>query len=340
MNSSIQLTPSICLMPHQVHLPIYSTASTQNALRFPLSSLHLQATMSSLDTTFGACLIAVIIAAEYYYTHQQDGWPLKLLVAAMMCLETTHQAMITHSIYTYLVTDFNNLLPSTTSSEVVVNGLVTLLAQSLIFHINTIINHQIFTVSMGNRWITAAALLFVLSEFVYVSNPIPWTSFAQTFTSGPHVENLVIAVETLAASGDLFIAGTLSFILLRSRTGFSRSDTMINKLVCFFLGSQTNLFAIGSLLALTVVPKTFIYIVLFFCMGRLYSNSMLAILNARSSIRGDSDGILTSNDMPLSFPSRSALSRSARPNVAFEVNITQAVAKESDVDGDLKSGSN
>ncbi|KAJ6617594.1 hypothetical protein B0H10DRAFT_2218530 [Mycena sp. CBHHK59/15] len=206
------------------------------------------------------------------------------------------------------------------------------------------------TVSKNNKWLTGAALLFVLSEFamilVYVSNPqvssnfgffdnanlmnsIPWSNFSEL----PRVENLVIVVETLAASGDLFIAGVLCFILLRSRTGFSRSDTMIKKLVIFFIntGLLTSLFAIGSLVALTVAPTTFIYIVLFFCMGRLYSNSLLAILNARSIIRTGTDEVLTSRDLPLSLQPRSTGSMRPDANVTIRIETTHDTASDKDI---------
>ncbi|KAJ6568451.1 hypothetical protein B0H10DRAFT_2238187 [Mycena sp. CBHHK59/15] len=194
------------------------------------------------------------------------------------------------------------------------------------------------TVSKNNKWLTGAALLFVLSEFamilVYVSNPqvssnfgffdnanlmnsIPWSNFSEL----PRVENLVIVVETLAASGDLFIAGVLCFILLRSRTGFSRSDTMI----------KSFLFAIGSLVALTVAPTTFIYIVLFFCMGRLYSNSLLAILNARSIIRTGTDEVLTSRDLPLSLQPRSTGSMRPDANVTIRIETTHDTASDKDI---------
>ncbi len=45
---------------------------------------------------------------------------------------------------------------------------------------------------------------------------------------------LSISVNALAAAGDVLIAGTLCLLLHRSRTGFQKSDTMINKLVCTF----------------------------------------------------------------------------------------------------------
>ncbi|KAJ3836182.1 hypothetical protein F5878DRAFT_625847 [Lentinula raphanica] len=75
---------------------------------------------ATLDNTIGAFLLGVIIStalygasciqACYYYMHQQDRWPLRVLVAILMILDTLHQIFITQSMYNYLVTNFGNLL--------------------------------------------------------------------------------------------------------------------------------------------------------------------------------------------------------------------------------------
>ncbi|EED77902.1 predicted protein [Postia placenta Mad-698-R] len=70
----------------------------------------------------------------------------------------------------------------------------------------------------------------------------------------------------LDVSGDLLIAITLSVLLHGSRTGYRRSDGLINKLIA-------------------VLPTAFIYVAFFFLMGRLHTNSLLATLNARKILR-------------------------------------------------------
>ncbi|KAG6896678.1 hypothetical protein C0992_006751 [Termitomyces sp. T32_za158] len=98
---------------------------------------------------------------------------------------------------------------------------------------------------------------------------------------------LSMAVNILAALGDALIAGALCFFLQRSRTGFRKSDTMIRKLIMFTVstGVLTSICAIASLVSILVWPSTLIYAAFYFCLGRLYSNSVLATLNARQSIR-------------------------------------------------------
>ncbi|KAJ7282029.1 hypothetical protein C8J57DRAFT_1500685 [Mycena rebaudengoi] len=215
-----------------------------------------------LDNTFGVTLIGVIVAAElhgvacvqawYYYTHQNDEWPLKLFVAAVMCFDTIHQALITHSGYTYLVTNFNNppalgTIVWSLVVEVLFSGLTALLVQSFL-------TVRVWRLSKRNIWLTGTAALLVLAEFgcvvAYVILAMPLNSFADLM----RLKILSTVVNAFAAASDLLIAGILCILLLYSRTGFSKTDNVIKKLVLFFVntGLITSLFAVASLVSVTI----------------------------------------------------------------------------------------
>ncbi|KAF7370965.1 hypothetical protein MSAN_00730600 [Mycena sanguinolenta] len=322
-----------------------------------------------LDKTFGVGFIGVVVAAGlhgvscvqawWYYTHQDDRWPLKLLVGAVMTFDTIHQALISHTVYTYLITNYNNgaeLLQIVWSLlvEVLFNGLTALLVQRFtnslldVLHLTPLsfLTLRIWRLSNGNIWLTGIALLLVWGEFGCVLAYVALSLRLHTFVELVELKALSITVNALAAAGDVFIAGTLTWLLHRSRTGFHRSDTMIRKLTIFAVntGAVTSLCAIGSLISICVAGNTFIYILFFFCMGRLYCNSLLATLNARKSIRGAADGIhTTSENLSLSlreFPKNTAsLSlASKRPNISIKIDTTQEFNRDGE-DGE-KAGSN
>ncbi|KAF8649291.1 hypothetical protein AX16_005895 [Volvariella volvacea WC 439] len=259
-----------------------------------------------LGNTFGAALVGVIVAATlhgvscvqawYYYTHQTDPWAVKLLVGAVMLFDSVHQALISHTVYTYLVTNFND--PTRLGTivwsiivEVLFNGFTALLVQSFL-------TMRVWRLSNRNPWVTTLVLVLVLGEFGCV---VAFTAMAihfRTFEELATLKDLSIIVNALAAAGDVLIAGTLCTLLHCSRTGFHRSDTMINKLILFAVntGVLTSLCAIASLVSIVVAGNTFFYIAFFFCIGRLYTNSLLATLNARKMIRGAADGIHSTSD--------------------------------------------
>ncbi|KAH8804266.1 hypothetical protein DL96DRAFT_637435 [Flagelloscypha sp. PMI_526] len=260
---------------------------------------------ANMDTTLGAAFIGVVVAAVlhgvscvqawYYFTHQRDPSYLVALVVAVMVFDTVHQALISHTVYTYLVTNYGNpaILTQLTWSlltEVIFNGLTAFLVQ-------TFLTLRVWKLSNHNYLVTAVIYSLVLAEFGTVTAfaikaLANFTTFAQLAT----LQSLSVTVNALAAMGDVMIAMTLCTLLHRSRTGFHRSDTIINKLILFAVntGVLTSLCAIASLISILLAPNTFIYITFFFIIGRLYSNSLLATLNARKMIRSAADGITTS----------------------------------------------
>lgn len=103
------------------------------------------------------------------------------------------------------------------------------------------------------------------------------------------IANWSRAINALAAVSDVAIAVILIFLLQRSRTGFRRSDSVINRLILFSLntGLLTSIDALLSLITvrlkkssvqnylahywltqITVLPNTFVYITFFVTISR------------------------------------------------------------------------
>ncbi|EDR07339.1 uncharacterized protein LACBIDRAFT_294515 [Laccaria bicolor S238N-H82] len=172
-------------------------------------------------------------------------------------------------------------------------GLTALLVQSFL-------TARIWILSDRNIWLTGVIGVLVVGEFgsilgSFQLSTLFYSAHSKNSTSVYDHFTLSITVNALAAAGDILIAGTLCTLLHLSRTGIHRSDTIYTKLIVFSLntGLLTSLCAVASLVSILAAGNTFIYIAFFFCMGRLYTNSLLATLNARKRIRGLSDGIDT-----------------------------------------------
>lgn len=254
--------------------------------------------MGTVDNTFGAFLIGVVVSAMlygvtcvqtwYYFSRYfSDPWHIKLLVGAIFLSDSIHQALITHTVYTYLVTDFDNIgnlekIVWSLSIEVLFNGFTGFMVQSFL-------TMRVYQLSRKNVIATASVLSLVIAEFViviiYVAKAVKLTTFVQV----PQIKSLSMCVNAVAAAGDILITVFLCTFLHQSRTGFHQSDTLINKLMLFSIntGLLTSVCAVMSLVSIIVWPDTFIYIAFYFCLGRLYCNSLLATLNVRKSIRRD-----------------------------------------------------
>ncbi|KAF5321042.1 hypothetical protein D9619_000277 [Psilocybe cf. subviscida] len=102
----------------------------------------------TIDTTMGAAYIGVVVAAilygvtfvqswYYFVMYRKDVWYIKTLVGAIWAAETVHQALISHTVYHYVVTNYNR--PKTLDDvvwsvllEVLFNGLIGLLVQGFL----------------------------------------------------------------------------------------------------------------------------------------------------------------------------------------------------------------
>jgi len=224
----------------------------------------------------------------YYYFNRypKDDYRLKLLVVFVWLLDTVHQALISHTSYTYLVTNYAN--PAYLGH--IVRSLVVMVQFSafICLCVQLFLVQRVWALSHRNIPITVVLLLLVVGEFIsttlYFAKAVQFDSFDQL----PQIFNISRSINILGAASDVAIAFTLIVLLHRSRTGFSRSETIITKLVIFTIntGLLTSGCAVLSLITITVFPNNFIYITFFVLIGKLYTNTLLATLNARRSSRG------------------------------------------------------
>ncbi|KIK56805.1 hypothetical protein GYMLUDRAFT_247583 [Collybiopsis luxurians FD-317 M1] len=256
----------------------------------------------------------------HYFSHQKDSWMIQTLVAAILSFEFTSQALNTYTGvparhrsllksemfapgFVYFVTFFqeNAKLEKVVWSvlvELPFNGLTVLFIQSYW-------TYKIWKLSESKIWLISFVVSILFAEFAsgigllllfpLIVDIVTYVIFAffdnLSFCSYCTFEeltlelnNLSIAISALTAFADLLITGILSLLLQSAKTG---STVIINKLILFTIntGALTSFCSLASLISILAAPNSFIYMAFFFAMGRVYSNSLLASLNARKTIR-------------------------------------------------------
>ncbi|KAJ7240584.1 hypothetical protein C8J57DRAFT_1371531 [Mycena rebaudengoi] len=100
---------------------------------------------------------------------------------------------------------------------------------------------------------------------------------------------LVAAICASSVVGLVFgcTAASLITALLRSRTGFRRTDTIINRLVrgAIETGLFASAFALADLFSFVFFRDTNLYAMFAFPIGRIYTNTLLHTLNARAELK-------------------------------------------------------
>ncbi|KAH9850071.1 hypothetical protein C2E23DRAFT_837300 [Lenzites betulinus] len=292
--------------------------------------------MAPLDSTFGPMLIGVIVAGimygvtcsqTYYYfsRYSDDHWSTKLLVVTVWTADTVHQALISHSIYWYLITEYGNPIALTQVTRTLVvelffNYIIGLLVQSFFAA-------RIWKLSEKRPIVVVPILALAITSFVTgITYGVKGASLKTFMDVDLKLKNLSIIFNTTLTACDVTIAVVLCAILHSSRTGFSKSDTLITKLMVFAVntGLLTSVSACLSLITFLTLPNTLIYISFFFVLGRLYSNSLMATLNARKRLRSTVSEVSVSlRDIPPSASTLSAYSRRAQGD-AIAIRIEAA----------------
>ncbi|KAK0191314.1 hypothetical protein F5146DRAFT_1121575 [Armillaria mellea] len=276
-----------------------------------------------VDNTMGAAFIGVIIAAclygvscvqTWYYFNQYQGdvWYIKTLVAIVWLFDSIHQALISHTVYYYVVSNFSN--PAQLENlvwsillEVLFNGFIGFLVQSFL-------TMRVWRLSNENVPLTTVIAAMVLAEFACSVAFTIQSMKLSTWADLTHMRGLSMTVNVVGAVSDVLIAASLFYFLHRSRTGFKKSDTMISKLILIW-------------------GKTLIYVAFYFSLGRLYSNSVLATLNARKSIRGLSEAgdtgdlTLSLNTFKTGLP-RFATTAPRQTNISIKIDTTQECVRD------------
>ncbi|PFH46688.1 hypothetical protein AMATHDRAFT_69282 [Amanita thiersii Skay4041] len=298
-----------------------------------------------LHNTMGAMFIGVIISAvlhgitlvqAYYYfsMYHKDTWYMKTLVVILVLFDATHLAFITHTIYHYLITDYyDHKSLQYLVWSVLMEALFTGLNGAFVQCFYTL---RVWRLSNKNWLLTGFILLLVVANGCCGTAWVIISMRLRTYQELLDITPLTNSINALSTTIDVVIAGSLVILLHRVRTGFKKSDTMINRLIIFVVntGVLTSICAIAALISLVVSPRTLIYAAFYFCIGRLYTNSFLATLNARKSIADRIDEGHTLVSLPPSVLTGSSMHKSQPQNISIRIDTCTT---EEGLEGSQKS---
>ncbi|KAJ8088889.1 hypothetical protein PM082_014135 [Marasmius tenuissimus] len=141
---------------------------------------------------------------------------------------------------------------------------------------------------------------------------------------------------------DVLITAVLSIVLSRSRTGFRRTDNIINRLIrgAVQTGFFVSLFAMGDLVSFLLASHTGnLYAFFAFPLGRIYTNTMLDTLNSRNSIKSQLNSTVDmdseSNAAAFRMHSKKSAVRTGPANTFQSITVTKDVVTDgADADTD------
>ncbi|EJC98334.1 uncharacterized protein FOMMEDRAFT_161678 [Fomitiporia mediterranea MF3/22] len=203
---------------------------------------------------------ASVVQLYFYFDRHSgsDGWWIQTSVILIWALDTVHQAIFVHLLYTSLITNFTNLLliahfDEEGASLIIVTAFINLFVQ-LIFMM------RIWHLSKRNYLLTGISAIFIIAHFastaVYFAVSYHFSSLTQ-FSTVFNVERVMNSIGFLT---DTTIAGILAYLL----TGF-----------------LMDLCSLTALITSALLPDTFVFLTVLIIYPKLYTNSVFALLNTR-----------------------------------------------------------
>ncbi|KAL1942966.1 hypothetical protein VTO73DRAFT_4637 [Trametes versicolor] len=147
---------------------------------------------------------------------------------------------------------------------------------------------------------------------------------------------MVSVVYGVTVSCDIILTGSLTWVLLKKRTGFRNTDSLIAVIVLYSIntGLMTGVFGLLVFIFALVMPNNLVYIGISIFGTKLYINSVLAVLNSRKSLNnrnlnGFELNSFDTNGMPGSSTSRSR--NTTHLASALRVGVSKTTATHVDI---------
>jgi len=237
--------------------------------------------------TISAALFGVTCAQGclYFNRHSQDSTQLKSIVIALLLLETFQIALVTHAIFVYTISDHGDLdgLNDTVWS-ILIQALPSTLIVSIVQYVWIM---RIRHLSQSNRR-TQVAVCMLSSVFIEMGTSITLIAIGCKFPGWGdfgHELGPAIACLALRTFNEMLVTGLLCYHLQRAKNGLRQTDGIIQTMMWYGLraGLLNCMGSVALMAMLTIQSAWPFYNGAYIVFARLYTNSLLAMLNWRRS---------------------------------------------------------
>ncbi|KAI0344591.1 hypothetical protein BDW22DRAFT_1063395 [Trametopsis cervina] len=251
----------------------------------------------NVRATFGALLVGGVISTflsgavsmqAYLYarTFPKDRSAVKFLVSVTWLLDVFHSSMVAMSLWEYLIAGFES--PTVHDKIFWSLGMTVASTAILTFLVHCFFVHRLYKLSKGKLIlalpIASVALFRLAAACVTTAEMIRLGSFALFLHQFRWVFTLGLVLSSVA---DVLIASGMCFYLKQNRTGSRELDRVIDSVIYYTIenGILTSIATILSLIFWLAMPHNLVYMGMHFAISKLYANSLLASLNARTTLR-------------------------------------------------------
>ncbi|KAJ7241656.1 hypothetical protein C8J57DRAFT_91529 [Mycena rebaudengoi] len=235
-----------------------------------------------------------ILTVQFYFYHisfPNDAKSVKGLVWIVYILELTAATLYFADIYHWFAVGFGNLIflddiYFSVVDQPLMSSILGAIAQSYYCY-------RIWTI---NRRTVPIIVIVVLLAIAQVVSGIDMTVKAREVGKFSKAGNnhwpSVWIMNITSPFADVIVAVTMTTLLLRSRTRVARTEFMIRRILNLVVETNllSSIFAILTFALVVGCPGTTYFTIPAIILGRIYSNSILLMLNNRKFIRDGANG--------------------------------------------------
>ncbi|EJD54684.1 hypothetical protein AURDEDRAFT_110216 [Auricularia subglabra TFB-10046 SS5] len=274
-----------------------------------------------LSLTFGALQVGVTVAMflvgvctlqvwNYYRNFPEDPKGVKALVAFVYIGDLIHSVLLVHSVYHYTIVNYGNpkalgLTVNSLEVSVIFVGSIAFIVQSF-FCLRVLRITESKILALGCFSLTLVRIgfnlliavnVFIAGDFHSVQTKFKW---------------MIVTTLCVGAASDVAIAACMCMGLARRRSGFAPTDKLVDKLIAYIIGSGllTSVVAVIEVVCFLTMAN-FVWLAFYTILAKLFSNSLLASLNERNSLRQKMSSVNV-QDSSLRSGTRANLSQPSR----------------------------
>jgi len=259
-----------------------------------------------LDSKLGAAFLGCVFAAILYgitslqtfiyYSKNQDSRLFRYCIYFIWVLDTAHMGVIAQSVYLFTISDYGNpVLLLRPNDALLIEVYISVYSDLLI---RFIFGRRVWIVTGRNHLLAIAIGITALGHTAAGSAFAGLAMKHPTFAYFSTISWLMYLALACSCVSDILVASGLCFALSKKRTGFRKTDTLVTTLIMYAINGclVTTLCAAACLISYAILPNDFIFIAFFFCLDKLYFNSLLSTLNGRESLQENLAGL---SDIPV-----------------------------------------
>ncbi|EIM88695.1 uncharacterized protein STEHIDRAFT_166720 [Stereum hirsutum FP-91666 SS1] len=265
-----------------------------------------------LSNTAGATLISLFISSAlwgvscvqmftYFYTYgDSDGRVMKFGVAFLWALNTANEALTATPEWRQVISNWGSLEVLAQFAPEFMHAAWTSILLSAV--VQLVFIRRIYLLS-GKKsfWIAPCAFLVLITVY-QLAVTIAWIiiGFQSGITSHSQFA-LALSIRCCTTADDVLIAAAIIYLLLRNGwPKFRKSRQQLLRLVMVTInsGAWTALFALLTVIFMSIYPSTLVSGVFDLSLPALHLTSLLANLNSRRYVRGQSSASSSSPSDP------------------------------------------